>query len=82
MGDESTEQKFDGISFVLTGTLSRMTRDEAKEKLIALGAKVSGSVSNKTNYLVYGENPGSKYEKAIQLDIPTLSEEQFLELIR
>ena len=81
VSEGSREQKFEGVSFVLTGTLSKMTREEAKEKLIALGAKVSGSVSNKTNYLVYGENPGSKYEKAMQLNIPALTEEQFLELI-
>lgn len=79
--EELAEQKFKGINFVLTGTLSSLTRDEAKEKLIALGAKVSGSVSSKTNYLVYGENPGSKYEKAMQLNIPALTEEEFLKLI-
>ncbi len=71
----------DGMSFVITGTLSSMGRDEAKQKLMALGAKVSRSVSKKTNYVVYGESPGSKYEKALQLDVKTLSEQQYLDLI-
>lgn len=59
-----------------------MGRDEAKQKLMALGAKVSGSVSKKTNYVVYGESAGSKYEKALQLGVETLDEQQFLELIK
>ncbi len=70
-----------GKTFVLTGTLSSMTREEAKEKLEALGAKVSGSVSKKTSYVVVGADPGSKYEKALQLGIPVLDEPAFLELI-
>ncbi|MGB1800392.1 MAG: NAD-dependent DNA ligase LigA [Gammaproteobacteria bacterium] len=71
-----------GLTFVITGTLSSMGRDEAKQKLMALGAKVSGSVSKKTNYVVYGESAGSKYEKALQLGVETLDEQQFLELIK
>ncbi len=71
----------DGLTFVITGTLSSMGRDEAKQKLMALGAKVSGSVSKKTSYVVYGETPGSKYEKALQLGVKTLNEEELLELI-
>ena len=71
----------DGMSFVLTGTLHSMGRDEAKKKLLALGAKVVGSVSKKTNYVVYGENAGSKYDKAIELNVATLTEKEFLELI-
>lgn len=70
-----------GMSFVLTGTLQVMTRDEAKQKLRSLGAKVTGSVSKKTNYLVYGENAGSKYEKAIELGVTTLSEALFIKMI-
>ncbi len=70
-----------GKTFVLTGTLSSMTREEAKEKLEALGAKVSGSVSKKTSYVVVGADPGSKYDKALQLGIPVLDEPAFLELI-
>lgn len=71
-----------GLTFVITGTLSSMGRDEAKQKLMALGAKVSGSVSKKTNYVVYGESAGSKYEKAIQLGVETLNEQEFLELLK
>ena len=71
----------DGMTFIITGTLSNMGRDEAKQKLMALGAKVSGSVSKKTTYVVYGESPGSKYEKALQLGIKTLNEQEFLNLI-
>ena len=71
-----------GLTFVITGTLSSMGRDEAKQKLMAHGAKVSGSVSKKTNYVIYGESAGSKYEKAVQLGVETLNEQQFLELIK
>ena len=70
-----------GLTFVITGTLSSMGRDEAKQKLMTLGAKVSGSVSKKTNYVIYGESAGSKYEKAMQLGVKTLNEQEFLELI-
>ena len=58
-----------------------MTREEAKERLEALGAKVSGSVSKKTSYVVVGADPGSKYDKALRLGIPILDEPAFLELI-
>ena len=70
-----------GRSFVLTGTLEGMTRAEARQLLLQAGAKVSGSVSKKTDYVVYGENPGSKYAKAKSLDIPTLNEAELLALI-
>jgi len=66
-----------GQTFVLTGTLSDMSRDEAKEKLEALGAKVSGSVSSKTSYVVVGADPGSKYDKAKELNIEILDEKAF-----
>lgn len=79
--EDETSQTFNGLSFVLTGSLQKMTRDEATEKLIALGAKVTGTVSSKTSYVVFGENPGSKYEKAIKLGIETLNEESFMEMI-
>ncbi len=70
-----------GKTFVLTGTLSSLTRDQAKEKLQALGAKVAGSVSKKTNYVVAGAEPGSKADKARELGVPILDEAAFLKLI-
>jgi DNA ligase (NAD+) len=70
-----------GKTFVLTGTLAGMSRDEAKEKLIALGAKVAGSVSKKTDYVVVGEEPGSKADKARELGVATLGEKEFRKLI-
>lgn len=71
-----------GQTFVLTGALSSMSREEAKAKLQALGAKVSGSVSAKTAYVVAGVDPGSKYTKAETLGVKILDEEQFLDLLQ
>ncbi|NLO22219.1 MAG: NAD-dependent DNA ligase LigA [Syntrophomonadaceae bacterium] len=68
-----------GQTFVLTGTLQTMTRNEVAEVIEKLGGKVSGSVSKKTDYLVVGESPGSKYDKAMGLGIKILEEEQFLQ---
>ena len=73
--------KLAGITFVLTGELSSCSRKEAGEKLEALGAKVSGSVSKKTGCVVAGEAAGSKLRKAQELGIPVLDEEQFLILV-
>lgn len=79
--EQKESMLLDGLSFVLTGSLQKMTRDEAKQKLISLGAKVSSSVSKKTNYVVYGDNAGSKYDKAIELGIETINEETLIEMI-
>jgi len=68
-------------TFVITGTLPNLTRDEAKDKIQAAGGKVSGSVSKKTDYLVAGEKAGSKLEKAERLEIAVLTEEQLLALL-
>ncbi len=74
--------KLSGKSFVVTGTLSSMSRDMAKDKIRSLGGDISESVSSKTLYLVVGENPGSKLEKAQQLGIKILDEKKFLELVK
>lgn len=79
IGEQS--QNLRGKTFVLTGTLEQLTRQEAKEQLQMKGAKVSSSVSNKTSYVVIGENPGSKLAKAEQLAIPVLTEVELLELL-
>ncbi len=76
-----TGSKLEGKSFVFTGELSSMTRDEAGEKVKALGAKTSGSVSGKTSFVVVGDSPGSKADKARQLGVTILDEKEFLELI-
>jgi DNA ligase (NAD+) len=70
-----------GKTFVLTGTMAAMTRDEAKQRLQALGAKVTGSVSAKTDYVVAGDEPGSKLDKARSLNVSVLDEGQFLKLL-
>ncbi len=70
-----------GQTFVLTGTLESMTRDEAKDKLEHLGAKVAGSVSKKTSYVVVGSDAGSKLDKAKELNVPILDERQFKEFL-
>lgn len=75
------QQPLAGKTFVITGTLDSMSRDEAKERLQSLGAKVSGSVSRKTNYVIAGSDPGSKLDKATQLGIKILDEKNFLELV-
>jgi len=75
-------QPLKGKTFVLTGELDSMTREEAKEKIRLFGGDVSESVLKKTDYLVYGKEPGSKFEKAKKLGVKTVSEKEFLNLIQ
>lgn len=77
-----TDTRFSGLTFVLTGALTKFTRDEATEKIELFGGKVSGSVSKKTSYVVVGENAGSKERKARELAISILSEDDFLKMIQ
>ena len=77
-----SDDRFAGKVFVLTGALSKFTREEASEKIELLGGKTSGSVSKKTSYVVVGENAGSKERKARELGIPILTEDAFLDLIQ
>jgi DNA ligase (NAD+) len=72
---------FAGLTFVFTGALQRFTREEAEALVRELGGKASGSVSRQTSYVVVGESPGSKYQRALQLGVPVLSEEEFLKMV-
>lgn len=76
-----TDTRFAGKTIVLTGALSRFTREEATEKIELFGGKASGSVSKKTSFVVAGENAGSKERKARELGIPVLTEDEFLEML-
>ena len=80
--EQVTDTRFAGKTFVLTGTLEHFTRNEAAAIIEKFGGKTSGSVSKKTSYLLAGENTGSKYQKAMELGIPILSEAEFLELTK
>ena len=77
-----TDSRFAGLTFVLTGALTKFTREEATEQIESLGGKAAGSVSKKTSYVVVGENAGSKERKARELGIPILSEDDFLEMLK
>lgn len=78
LGQEIVEnEEFSGKSFVLTGSLTIFTREEAKEKIESLGGKTVDSVSKKTSVVIVGEKPGSKYDKALKLGIPIWTEEEF-----
>ena len=74
-------EEFLNKTFVLTGTLTNITREEASFIIENFGGKVSGSVSKKTSVVIVGENPGSKYTKALSLGIPIWEEAEFLEKI-
>ncbi|MER6025421.1 NAD-dependent DNA ligase LigA [Streptomyces sp. NPDC001851] len=76
-GEEEGPRPLEGLTVVVTGTLEHFTRDGAKEALQSRGAKVTGSVSKKTSFVVVGDNPGSKYDKAMQLKVPVLNEDGF-----
>ena len=80
--EQGSDQRFAGMTFVLTGTLEKFTRDQAGEMIESRGGKAAGSVSKKTTYVVAGEAAGSKLRKAQELGIPVLGEEDFLELLR
>ena len=74
------QAKAEGKTFVLTGTLAGLTRDEAKAKIREIGGSVSSSVSKNTDFVVAGENPGSKYDKAKKLGVKILDEEEFMKI--
>ncbi|WP_306188181.1 NAD-dependent DNA ligase LigA [Streptomyces sp. MK5] len=76
-GEEEGPRPLEGLTVVVTGTLEQFTRDGAKEALQSRGAKVTGSVSKKTSFVVVGDSPGSKYDKAMQLKVPVLNEDGF-----
>ncbi|MCI9027181.1 MAG: NAD-dependent DNA ligase LigA [Lawsonibacter sp.] len=80
--EQGSDQRFAGMTFVLTGALEKFTRDEASEMIEARGGKSAGSVSKKTTYVVAGEAAGSKLRKAQELGITVLSEDEFLELLK
>ncbi|MES9525369.1 NAD-dependent DNA ligase LigA [Streptomyces capoamus] len=80
-GEDEGPRPLEGLTVVVTGTLENFTRDGAKEALQSRGAKVTGSVSKKTSFVVVGDNPGSKYDKAMQLKVPVLNEDGFTVLL-
>jgi DNA ligase (NAD+) len=79
---EAKSSKLSGKTFVLTGELSGFTRDEAKDMIRKRGGDISSSVSKKTDYVVAGENPGSKYDKARELGVNVINEEEFMKLLK
>lgn len=79
--DDSTPRTLEGLTLVVTGSLTDFSRDGAKEAILARGGKASSSVSKKTDYVVVGDNPGSKADKAEQLQVPILDEDGFKKLL-
>ncbi|MCD6215026.1 MAG: NAD-dependent DNA ligase LigA, partial [Candidatus Desulfofervidus sp.] len=82
MAKEEMAGPLAGKVFVFTGALSTLARDEAKSKVEALGGKSADTVSKKVDYVVVGENPGSKLEKAKRLGLNIINEQEFLKMIR
>ncbi|WP_369774599.1 NAD-dependent DNA ligase LigA [Saccharopolyspora cebuensis] len=80
--DESVPRTLEGLSIVVTGTLTTYSRDEAKEMIMERGGRAAGSVSKKTAFVVVGDSPGSKYDKAMQLKVPVLDEDGFTALLQ
>ncbi|MFK0107340.1 NAD-dependent DNA ligase LigA [Streptomyces sp. NPDC091217] len=80
-GEDEGPRPLEGLTVVVTGTLEQFTRDGAKDALQSRGAKVTGAVSKKTSFVVVGDNPGSKYDKAMQLKVPVLNEDGFVVLL-
>ena len=80
--DKNTDNIFSGKTIVLTGKLVELTRNETKEYLEHFGAKVTGSVTSKTDYVIAGEKAGSKLAKAEQLGIQVLSEDEFIDIMK
>src|SRR5262249_60892757 len=79
--DTRIERTLDGLSIVVTGSLTGFSRDEAKEAIVARGGKPAGSVSKKTAFVVAGDSPGSKYDKAVELGLPILPDDPFPHLL-
>jgi DNA ligase (NAD+) len=79
--DASIVRNLEGLSIVVTGSLTEYSRDSAKESILARGGKAAGSVSKKTAFVVVGDSPGSKYDKAISLKVPVLDEAGFRVLL-
>jgi len=80
--DADIPRFLEGLSIVVTGSLATLSRDEAKEAILVRGGKAASSVSKKTAFVVVGEAPGSKYDKAVQLKVPILDEVGFEVLLR
>ncbi|OSC27976.1 DNA ligase (NAD(+)) LigA [Mycobacterium vulneris] len=79
--DTSVQRTLEGLTVVVTGSLAGFSRDDAKEAILTRGGKAAGSVSKKTDYVVAGDSPGSKYDKAIELGVPVLDEDGFRKLL-
>ena len=80
--DASVPRTLEGLTIVVTGSLNSFSRDDAKEAIVSRGGKASGSVSKKTSYVVAGDSPGSKYDKAVELGVPILDEDGFRALLQ